>query len=75
MRAIFRWCDEEFEVGGAGDSVLIYRRRGIRDKGIYTGNEPIKENERYVEHEEQILLSKSQARSVASAIMGAAAEL
>ncbi len=70
MRAIFHLRDEEIEVLGAGDSVVVFHREGISyPEGAH------EKGERYVRSENQLCLSKSEARSVASAIMGAAAEL
>ena len=70
MQAIFRFSDEEVEVWGAGDHVVVFHRKGIKyPEGSH------EKGERYVESENQLTLSKSGARSVASAIMGAAAEL
>ncbi len=70
MQAIFCFGDEEVEVLGAGDSVVVFHRKGIRypEKSHEKG-------ERHVDVESQLVLSKSGARSVASAMMGAAAEL
>lgn len=70
MQATFRFRDEEVEVLGAGDAVVVFHRKGIKyPEGAH------EKGERYVETENQLILSKSGARSVASAIMGAAAEL
>lgn len=66
MQAIFRFNSaEEIEVWN-DTSVNIFQRRGIEQNP---------DGSRYVTEEHTLSLSKSQARALASALMGAAAEL
>jgi hypothetical protein len=67
MQAIFRFGNsEEIEVWNDAAGVNLYRRKGVTK---------IEDGLRHVDEEHTISLSKSQARSLASALMGAASEV
>jgi len=67
MQAIFRFRGaEEIVVSNYPGGAMLEILTGVSDQG---------DGLRHVDHNETVQFSKSQARAVASALMGAAAEL
>jgi hypothetical protein len=75
MQAIFRFNgSEEIEVSTTGSDVLVLQRT-LRKPGSIVSTEQTANIMTAIERESVLAFTKSQARSVASAMMQAAAEL